>query len=378
MKHSLGSSEVILNTTNSTTESISTGEIDEADDFLRPSWPICRFAFACSIIFAVVGSVGNLTTVIALIKCRRVRNATTVFVINLAVADFIFCSVNLPLTAVRYANRKWTLGDEFCTVFPFIFYGNVAASLLFMTAITLNRFILINHYQWYDKIFGRINISLIIVFCWVGSFILLIPALFGVWGRFGYKEASFSCTILPSENGQSPKKVLFITGFFVPVATIIVAYSCIFYKVRKTGEKLKTCQRALNLKSVSRVSSHKKREMQITRTMLVIFCTFLLCFLPLMIVNVMEKEIRYPEVHIVSSVLAWMSSCTNPFIYCALSRHYRQAYLSLFCAKRFSLSSSQRSSRGASVDSVHSVFVAEKSKVNRLSTANHLTNNKRR
>lgn len=354
--------EVIFNTTNSTELSVSAEEIDDNDEFPTPSWKLCLFAFTFSIIFAVVGSVGNLTTVIALARCRRLRNATTAFVISLAIADFIFCSINLPLTAVRYANQKWILGDELCSVFPFLFYGNVAASLLFMTAITLNRYVLINHYQKYDKIFSRVNITLMIAFCWIGSFMFLIPVLFGVWGKFGYKASSFSCTILPSDDGESPKKLLFAVGFFFPVVTITTAYCCIFCKVRKSGAKIKS-QRVVHLKPFTGVPTQKKREIQITRTMLVIFCTFLLCFLPLMVVNILENKIRYPEVHVVASVLAWMSSCTNPFIYAVLSRHYRQAYLSLFCPKRFPLYSSRHSSRGTSVDSVHSVFATEKIKV---------------
>ncbi|UYV72426.1 hypothetical protein LAZ67_9003093 [Cordylochernes scorpioides] len=38
---------------------------------------------------------------------------------------------------------------------------------------------------------------------------------------------------------------------------------------------------------------------------------------------------RYPAVHVVASVLAWMSSVINPIIYAALNRQYRHAYLRL-------------------------------------------------
>lgn len=83
---------------------------------------------------------GNLITVIALLRCSKLRHhATTAFVISLAMSDLLFCSINLPLTASRYINQAWVLGSELCKLFPFFFYGNVAVSLLSMVAITVNR-----------------------------------------------------------------------------------------------------------------------------------------------------------------------------------------------------------------------------------------------
>lgn len=84
---------------------------------------------------------GNLVTVIALLRCSKLRHhATTAFVISLAMSDLLFCSINLPLTASRYINQAWVLGSELCKLFPFFFYGNVAVSLLSMVAITVNRY----------------------------------------------------------------------------------------------------------------------------------------------------------------------------------------------------------------------------------------------
>ena len=58
---------------------------------------------------------GNLLTVVALLKCQKLRShATTMFVISLAVSDLLFCTINLPLTASRYVHEKWILGQDMC------------------------------------------------------------------------------------------------------------------------------------------------------------------------------------------------------------------------------------------------------------------------
>ena len=58
--------------------------------------------------------------------------------------------------------------------------------------------------------------------------------------------------------------------------------------------------------------------------MLTIFISFLVCFLPLMLVNVVDDDVAFPAVHIIASVLAWMSATINPFIYAFKNRQYQQ------------------------------------------------------
>lgn len=104
---------------------------------------------------------GNLITILALLRCSKLRShATTAFVLSLCISDLLFCTISLPLTAVRYINevsvylivdskflftfflilfQAWTLGETLCKLFPVLFYGNVAVSLLSMVGITLNR-----------------------------------------------------------------------------------------------------------------------------------------------------------------------------------------------------------------------------------------------
>ncbi|XP_054711387.1 G-protein coupled receptor moody-like [Uloborus diversus] len=297
----------------------------------RPSSTSCIFAACFSIFFILVGCVGNGLTILALPRCRRLRNATTTFVVSLAIADFLFCIVCLPLTATRYIYEEWILGPQMCTLFPFFFYGNVAASLMSMTAITFNRFVLINCYPVYNKIYSRLNVAFMVATCWIFSYAILLPTLTGYWGRFGYDEASFSCTILKNKDGKSPKKFLFSFAFLLPTVTIVLCYSCIFYKVRSSALKVLSHDTPGDKRN-SRFLPRKRDDIRVTCTMLASFCTFQICFLPLLIMNVFEEDIRYPILHILASVLAWMSACSNPFIYVLLNKHYREAYFQLLCS----------------------------------------------
>jgi hypothetical protein len=78
----------------------------------------------------LIGIPGNLITIIALARCKKVsfpssfrdflisnftfyqvRNATAVFIINLSMSDLLFCCFNLPLAASTFYNREWVHGN---------------------------------------------------------------------------------------------------------------------------------------------------------------------------------------------------------------------------------------------------------------------------
>lgn len=92
---------------------------------------------------------GNLLTIVALLRCPKLRShATTAFVLSLCLSDLLFCSFNLPLTAARYIYEEWIFGETMCKIFPVLFYGNVAVSVLNMVAITINRYLIF----WKNKL----------------------------------------------------------------------------------------------------------------------------------------------------------------------------------------------------------------------------------
>ncbi|XP_006561195.1 protein trapped in endoderm-1 isoform X2 [Apis mellifera] len=284
--------------------------------------PVTIAAAVCAIIFSVVGVAGNLVTVIALLKYTRLRrHATTAFVISLSISDLIFSAVNLPLTASRYLNEAWVLGETLCKIFPLFFYGNVAVSLLSMVAITINRS------EIYAQLYTTQRIILMLIAIWTLSFTLLLPPLLGFWGTLGLEPSTFSCTIL-KKNGSSPKKFLFVLGFIVPCVVISVSYFCIYWRVRKSRKNLEAHAGPNRRKAGG---FQRREDSRVTRLMLTIFLCFLLCFMPLMLVNVIDDKIKIPILHVIASVLAWASSVINPFIYAGTNKLYREAYKQILC-----------------------------------------------
>ena len=91
-----------------------------------------------------------------------------------------------------------------------------------------------------------------------------------------------------------------------------------------------------------KLKRQRREDIRLTKMMLTIFLLFLVCFLPLMLVNVLDDDMEHPTVHIVgevtltvpvtvhviislsASVLAWMSAAVNPFIYSIQNPQYQK------------------------------------------------------
>ena len=185
-----------------------------------------------------------------------------------------------------------------------------------------SRYVLIAHYSSYDRIYRKKNIIAMIAFVWIFSFSMLVPPLLEVWGRMGLEPHTFSCTILKNGDGRSPKKFLFIFGILIPCAVIIFCYTCIFFKVRQSRRNVlahrytlldtlnwflflfKKCisfrfeHRSLvntsdkGNETQQKNAAQRRDDLRLTKMMLLIFCCFLLSFLPLLIFNVIDDEVN--------------------------------------------------------------------------------------
>ncbi|XP_016975443.1 G-protein coupled receptor moody [Drosophila rhopaloa] len=349
------------------------------------SQSLLTFAAVMTFLIMVVGITGNLLTVVALLKCPKVRNVAAAFIISLCIADLLFCALVLPFQGLRFVQGTWRHGQVLCRLIPFIQYGNIGVSLLCIAMITINRYVMITHHGLYARIYKSHWIAAMIAACWLFSYGMQLPTLLGEWGRFGYDHRLQTCSIMTDDHGHSSKTTLFITAFVIPCLVIIACYAKIFWVVHKSEQRLKrhaTKQNSIpnNLRPLAstgsgalpsggecqpgnRVSSDssssfstevpetapsgkqqptrvkdqrevraKRNEWRITKMVLAIFLSFVICYLPITIVKVADKNVEHPSLHICSYILLYLSACINPIIYVIMNKQYRKAYKTVvFC-----------------------------------------------
>lgn len=293
--------------------------------------------FLAAIIICLIGIIGNLITITALTnkqsnRCLNNHSMTTMFVINLAITDLIFSLLIMPLQSGRYLTRSWPFGKLLCQLYPLFYYGTVATSLMLITAITINRyvskknvakqsilnrifssssfllnypennhrFVLIAFNNHYCRIYNRRNVIIMIIFCWLFSYTLVSIPVFGLYGRTGYQSNTFSCTILRDKQNRSPKKFLFILGFFLPMITIVYCYGMILFHIRRQRRQHnhhllfnnQTNRTTTTTKTMMITNQTSNRDIRLTLLICIVFGAFLACFLPLFIGNVFIPDDR--------------------------------------------------------------------------------------
>lgn len=283
-----------------------------------------------TLVIMIVGVLGNLLTIVALLRNNRIRNVTSSFIIGLCIADCVFCATVLPFSATRFLTGSGTQHDILCKLVPFVQYSNVGISLLFITMITINRYIMIAHYSIYNSVYTTCTISCMIAFCIVFSIGMQIPTLLGIWGQYQYDEKLKTCSIMADAAGRSSKSYLMIIGFIIPCIIIVCCYTKIFWIVHSSEKKM--LQHATKSQPSNQTISNKKEdkkkrnEWRITKMVLAIFISFVLCYLPLTIVKVIDSDVRYFKLHLISYLMLYASACINPIIYVIMNKQYRKAY----------------------------------------------------
>lgn len=325
-------------------------EMEPYNVFLEYPRALLCFGAICFVFFAIVGVFGNFISILALSRCKRLRNATTAFIVNLCIADLLFCSFSMPLSALTFIEKKWLYGDVLCKLFPLVRYSNGAVSLFSVIAITLNRYILIVHPKVYPLVYTKRNMAIMISLIWFFSILFLLPPLLGVWGKLGYDPDVGTCTIL-TEDGKSPKMIIYIIAFGLPSIVFPICYIRIYFVVRKASKKTRrrddrivsstisfSSRKRLFSKSYrhsemreSYVRHRTKNELRVLRVMLVVFIFFIVCYFPVSFVKIFHKENKLHIFNVLGYLGVYFSNIVNPIIYIVMSREYRTAYKDLFC-----------------------------------------------
>lgn len=109
---------------------------NRSDEFKYP-----LYSTVFSLVF-VVGLLFNTAAVYIFACTLKMRNETTTYMMNLVVSDSLFV-LSLPFRIVYFVKREWIFSEVFCKISVALFYTNMYGSILFLTCISIDRFLAI-------------------------------------------------------------------------------------------------------------------------------------------------------------------------------------------------------------------------------------------
>ena len=292
---------------------------------------IVFIVFKC--LFFIVGILGNACVIIYNVFFNRSKTPTTYFVVNLAIIDFLACSIIYPVWITKFVRSVLGVTNDqklFCFVDQ-ISPISVLLSILTLFAITVDKFVFIKWPLRYDVIVTLRRTYFAVLMIWVFG-IILIPFIILL-------TTTEQCVITEMFLPFS----IFFVYIFIPFFIIVVLNYKIFkiareqrLKIAVTSVERDTVQ-IPNQPSFYSVFSCWRitRELKNIKTFAIIIGVLFCCMLPYSIIAVVEDHWCHcscipVEVRYLLGDLVGVNSILNPFIYGIRQKEYRNAFRRLW------------------------------------------------
>jgi hypothetical protein len=308
----------------------------------------------------LTGFLGNIMVIAVVIRHRSMRTLTNMFLVNLAIGDFLVIVICMPLTLGSLVYHNWVYGASMCKLTPFVQGVSVAVSVLTLLAISLDRFLAILKPMKARIIFSKRTVKFILGAIWLLAIALFVPMLFvNNTTKEIYLGGLFEKTIC-SEQWQeiSSKQIyslfVFLTLYLIPLLIMTVAYI-------KTGSILwrgdKRFCRSESLTGTGQEHAQNKilrGRQRVVKMLISIVIMFALSWLPYHVINIWTDITINPDesdqsdpTHVSISkkgypLAQWLglaNSASNPICYCFMSKSFRGAFISVFKCDQAALDS---------------------------------------
>ncbi|XP_049903027.1 chemerin-like receptor 1 [Epinephelus moara] len=289
---------------------------------------LTMIAVVHSLVF-VLGVLGN-GVVIWVTGFKMKKTVNTVWLLNLAVADFLFTAF-LPLGVVTIAlDLHWPFGKFMCKLNGALYYLNMFASVYILMVISVDRCVLIVWPVWARNHRSVHKAYCVILGVWILALIFSTPyfifkdtlSLNNIGVTICFHSYALSDDYeTPSVNQlrqfrhQAMITSQFLLGFVVPFTVIVSCYAVIIHRIRRNRT----------------LASQSSRPFKIIAA---VITTFFLCWAPYytMLLIVMDQSISSHQSETSSVITIWapvftclavLNSCLNPVLYVCMGQNFK-------------------------------------------------------
>lgn len=337
-----------------------------------------------SLIF-VLSVLGNTLVITVLIRNKRMRTVTNIFLLSLAVSDLMLCLFCMPFNLIPNLLKDFIFGSAMCKTTTYFMGTSVSVSTFNLVAISLERYGAICR-PLQSRVWQTKSHALkVIAATWCLSFTIMTP--YPIYSNLvpftknNNQTANMCRFLLPSDAmQQSWQTFLLLILFLIPGIVMVVAYGLIslelyqgikFDSSQKKSSKEKKLSsgssryedsdgcylqksrhpRKLELQQLSTSNSGSRvnrirssssaanliAKKRVIRMLIVIVVLFFLCWMPIFSANAWRAyDTPSAERHLSGTpisfilLLSYTSSCVNPIIYCFMNKRFRLGFMATF------------------------------------------------
>ncbi|CAG5989906.1 unnamed protein product [Menidia menidia] len=283
----------------------------------------------------VFGFVLNATALWVFSKMRPWK-PSTVYMFHLALSDFLYV-LSLPTLIYYYANRShWPFGLAACKAVRFLFYANLYCSILFLTCISVHRYLGICHPIRALTLVKSRHAHLVCGTVWALVTLCLVPNLI-----FVTTSTRDNDTLCHDTTNQAAFKeyvdyssVVMALLFGIPFLVIVVCY-CLMART--------LCRPRRGLSASQQGASSRQKSIKL---IVVVLLVFALSFVPFHVTRTLYYTSRVLNLNCeflnivnftykITRPLASINSCIDPILYFLAGDHYRSKLMSAVTGRRY-------------------------------------------
>ncbi|XP_078581370.1 somatostatin receptor type 5-like [Branchiostoma floridae x Branchiostoma japonicum] len=324
------------NSTNFTTETHSTDTISVAHDTLSTE----TISIFVELILAAIGIIANSLVIYVIARYPEMRTVPNVFVLNLALADLLYCCEFVPVWNAQYfLPNKWIFGQAMCTITRALYGICGNASILFVIAMSIERYQAVADPIGHHQRSSKKRTWLISAGLWLVSVIFTIHIIaFSKVETYGTHKGCKSdpTSVAPYEDYMKGILIYrFVAWCIVPLSILVPCYAMLYYKLHHGDHDV------IQADSSGAGSTAKSRH-RVTRMVTVVVAVFTASWMPLHIVYLVKYGFHLysvPEGHhdpleLFVAMLSSTNPMINPFLYALLGDKFRIYMKKVLCCGR--------------------------------------------
>uniref|UniRef100_A0A4X1TDX5 Neuropeptide FF receptor 1 n=1 Tax=Sus scrofa TaxID=9823 RepID=A0A4X1TDX5_PIG len=315
--------------------------------YYQHSSPVAAMFIVAYVLIFLLCMVGNTLVCFVVLKNRRMRTVTNMFILNLAVSDLLVGIFCMPTTLVDNLITGWPFDNATCKMSGLVQGMSVSASVFTLVAIAVERFRYIVH-PFREKLTLRKALVTIAVI-WALALLIMCPSAvtltvtreehhFMVDAR-NRSYPLYSCWEAWPEKGMRKvyTTVLFSHIYLAPLALIVVMYARIARKLCKAQGPARAGEEA-----AAEGSRGARRRARVVHMLVMVALFFTLSWLPLWVLLLLIDygQLSEPQLHLVTVYafpfahwLAFFNSSANPIIYSYFNENFRRGFQAAFRAQ---------------------------------------------
>ena len=305
---------------------------------------LIKVAMYMFMMFTILMTVcGNLLVIISISHFRQLHSPTNILILSLACIDWFLGAFVMPYSMIRSVENCWYFGESFCKIHSSLDIMMSIASLLHLGLISFDRYLAICKPLQYRTSVTIHRAAALIGFTWLFSFGFGFGVILSKINLVGMEELFINActgTCILFFNKEGGVMAAFV-GFFVPCTVMMALYMRIFCVAKTQVRKI---NRSLAMTRAHKMNcTAEQREKKAAKTLGIVLGVFLLCWLPFVMMLIIDPFFHFSTPAIVFDALVWLAyfnSTCNPLIYGFFYPWFQRVFKMIISGKVFQNGSS--------------------------------------